>query len=209
MLNDFVHRFIPANRQDGITLLALHGTGGNEDDLIPLAQMIDPEAAVLSPRRRVLENGMPRFFRRLAEGVFDQDDLRVRTAELADFITEAAARYRFDLSHLIALGYSNGANIAASVLLSRPDVLAGGILLRPMLPLEPDRIPDLRGKRVFVSAGRQDQMIPQPLTERLIELLKAGSADVTVNWMDAGHGLVRSEIDRAADWLDTVTVRRA
>lgn len=209
MLNDFVHRFIPPKRQDAITLLALHGTGGDENDLIPLAQMVDAGAAVLSPRGRVLENGMPRFFRRLAEGVFDQEDLRVRTAELADFITEAAARYGFDLSRLVALGYSNGANIAASVLLSRPDVLAGGILLRPMLPFEPDRIPDLRGKRIFVSAGRQDQMIPTLLTERLIDVVKAGGADVAVNWMDTGHGLVRSEIDRAADWLETFTARRA
>jgi phospholipase/carboxylesterase len=203
MLDDFVHRFVPSKRQDGITLLALHGTGGDENDLIPLAQTVDADAAVLSPRGRVLENGMPRFFRRLAEGVFDQEDLRIRTAELAEFVTAAAARYRFDLSRLIALGYSNGANIAASVLLARPDVLAGAILLRPRVPFEPEAIPDLRGKRVFVSAGRQDSMIPSPLTQRLIDLLRAGGADVTVNWMDTGHGLVRTDIDRAAEWVRT------
>lgn len=203
----FVHRFVPPKRQDGAIILALHGTGGDENDLVPLAQMIDPEAGVLSPRGRVLEHGMPRFFRRIAEGVFDQEDLRVKTAELATFVADAAAHYHFDLSRVVALGYSNGANIAASLLLTRPDVMGAAILLRAMVPFEPGRLPDLREKRVFVSAGRQDQMIPQRLTERLVELLKAAGADVTVNWVNTAHGLVRAEIDRVVEWYQTQAVR--
>ena len=201
MNTPFIHQFVPYQRAGAVTLLALHGTGGNENDLVPLAQMIDRDAAVLSPRGRVLEHGLPRFFRRLAEGVFDQDDLRLRTQELAAFITEAAAHYRLDAARVVAVGYSNGANIAASLLLARPEVLAGGILLRPMVPFEPERPPDLAGKRIFISAGRDDQMIPPPLTERLIQLLTSGGADVTVNWMKTGHGLVRSDVDAAAEWF--------
>lgn len=201
MLDDFVHRYIPPQRPDGMTLLALHGTGGDENDLIPLAQMIDRHAGILSPRGRVLEHGMPRFFRRLAEGVFDEEDLRLRTAELAAFITQAAAHYGFEPARVVALGYSNGANIAASLLLSHPEALAGAVLLRVMVPFEPAQRPDLAGKRLFVSAGRQDQMIPPPLTEKLVGLLKDAGADVTMNWLNTGHGLVRADIDAAAEWF--------
>jgi predicted esterase len=201
MLDEFIHRYLPPRRPGGVTLLALHGTGGDEDDLISLAQMIDREAGILSPRGRVLEHGMPRFFRRLAEGVFDQEDLRLRTTELATFIAEAAAHYGFEPSRVVALGYSNGANIAASLLLSHPQVLAGGILFRVMVPFEPAQPPDLTGKRVFVSAGRHDQMIPPALTEKLVGLLTAAGGDVTVNWLNTGHGLVRADIDAAAEWF--------
>lgn len=195
----FIHRFEAGDAARPI-LLALHGTGGNENDLVPLARAIDPRAAVLSPRGRVLEQGMPRFFRRLAEGVFDQEDLRVRTRELGEFLDSASARYGFDRSRLVAVGYSNGANIAASLLLSRAAAFAGAILLRPMVPFEPEEPPGLGGLKVLVSASRQDPIVPPPLTERLVELLASGGADVTTRWYPTGHGLSPQEIRDAAAW---------
>src|SRR5258705_13908642 len=138
---DFIHEFVPSTSSR--TLLLLHGTGGNERDLIPLGRELDPNAGLLSPRGKVLENGMPRFFRRLAEGVFDLEDLKYRTNELADFVTAAAQHYRFTSDNVVAVGYSNGANIAASMLLLRPEVMPAAILFRAMVPLVPDRLPDL------------------------------------------------------------------
>jgi predicted esterase len=199
MTHAFIHRFEPGDAARRV-LLALHGTGGDEDQLVPLARAIDSRAAVLSPRGRVLEQGMPRFFRRLAEGVFDQDDLRVRTGELAEFLDEAAARYGFDRGSVVAVGYSNGANIAASLLLSRAGVFAGGVLLRPMVPFEPAEVPRQDGTRILVSASRQDPIVPPPLTERLAELLSAAGADVTTRWYPTGHGLSPQEIRDAAEW---------
>lgn len=201
MALDFAHRFIPGASLSAPTILTLHGTGGDENDLIPLARMVSADSAVLSPRGRVLEDGMPRFFRRLAEGVFDLDDLRIRTSELADFIDAAAKQYGFDASRVVALGYSNGANIAASLMLSRSTVLAGGILLRPMVPFEPEAVPALRGVRVLLSAGRADPMVPQAQTARLAELLRQAGADVTLNWFDAGHALLPREMEQAARWF--------
>jgi predicted esterase len=201
MAADFIHRFEPARTPGAPTLLALHGTGGDENDLIPLARMVGPASAVLSPRGRVLEHGMPRFFRRLAEGVFDVDDLHARTEELAEFIAESAERYHFDPSRVVALGYSNGANIAGSLMLSTPRVLAGGVLLRPMVPFEPETTPDLRGTKVLLSAGRHDRLIPQPSTERLRELLQQAHAEVTLAWYDADHALLPREMEQAARWF--------
>ena len=201
MAVDFIHRFVPATTPEIPTLLALHGTGGDENDLIPLARMISPASAVLSPRGRVLEQGMPRFFRRLAEGVFDLEDLHLRTGELADFITVSAARYKFDPSRVVAVGYSNGANIAGSVMLSHPGVLAGGILLRPMVPFEPEALPDLHGTHVLLSAGRHDPLIPPPSTERLRDLLERSKADVTLAWHETGHSLLPREMEQAARWF--------
>jgi predicted esterase len=200
-LTDFVHRFVPAADPAAAPLLLLHGTGGDENDLIPVARMISEGSAVLSPRGKVRENGMPRFFRRLAEGVFDLDDLRLRTRELADFIVEAAKEYGVDGSRLMAIGYSNGANIAASLLLSDADVLAGGVLLRPMVPFEPETVPALAGKRILVSASRQDPIVPPRLTDRLVDLLQRGGADVTTAWYPTGHGLSQPEIEDAARWF--------
>src|ERR687897_3449236 len=146
----FIHQFIPSSAtQDKVTFLLLHGTGGNEQDLIPLVRELNPRAAMLSPRGKVLENGMPRFFRRLAEGVFDIEDLKFRTNELADFVNNASKVYGFDLQHVIALGYSNGANIASSMLLLRPEVLSTAILFRAMVPLVPEVLPDLTNKHIF------------------------------------------------------------
>lgn len=201
MVDKMIHRFVPGASLTAPTILALHGTGGDEHDLVPLARMVSADSAVLSPRGRVLENGMPRFFRRLAEGVFDLEDLKLRTGELADFIADAARQYAFDPSRVVALGYSNGANIAASLLLSRSGVLAGGILLRPMVPFEVHQAPPLRGVRVLLSAGRQDPIVPQTHPTRLAELLEHGGADVTLSWFDAGHALLPREMEHAARWF--------
>jgi phospholipase/carboxylesterase len=201
MAADFHHRFLPASAPGSPTLLALHGTGGDENDLIPLARMISPASAVLSPRGRVLEDGMPRFFRRLAEGVFDLDDLHARTEELAQFVAGSAEHYHFDPSRVVAVGYSNGANIAGSLMLSHPGVLAGGVLLRPMVPFEPETLPDLRATKVLLSAGRHDRLIPQASTERLRELLQQANANVTLAWYDADHSLLPREMEQAARWF--------
>ena len=150
----FIHCYEPSARPGAPTLLLLHGTGGNENDLLPLGRMVAPGAALLSPRGKVMENGMPRFFRRLAEGVFDEQDVRRRANELADFVTEARGRY--DLPAPIAVGYSNGANIAAAVLLLRPEALAGAVLLRPMMPLRVSPVADLSGKSILLLSGAMD-----------------------------------------------------
>ena len=197
----FIHRFIPAKRDDANTLLALHGTGGDEDDMLSLARTIDGEAAILSPRGKVLENGMPRFFRRFAEGVFDVEDLRFRTAELADFVSAASKKYGFDPRSVVGLGYSNGANIGASLLLLRPETMKRAILFRAMLPLKPEKKPDLSGKKVFISAGRSDSMIPREGTIALQKMLEDAGAQVTMNWEDSTHSLISVEVEKAKEWL--------
>ena len=197
----FTHRFVPAATVSAPTILALHGTGGDENDLVPLARMLSADSAILSPRGQVLENGMPRFFRRIAEGVFDLEDLNARTEDLARFVAAAARHYTLDPTRIVALGYSNGANIAASLMLSHPGVLAGAVLLRPMVPFEPASVPALKGKRVLISAGRQDPIVPQASTERLGELLTQGGADVSIAWYDTGHALLPREMEGAARWF--------
>lgn len=197
-----VHKWIPATRSGLPTLLMLHGTGGDENDLLPLGRMVLPGAAMLSVRGNALEHGAPRYFRRLAEGVFDLPDLHKRTAELAEFVGAASAAYGFALESVYAVGYSNGANIAASMLLSRPDVLAGGVLLRAMVPFEPELpVPSLAGKRVLVSAGEQDSMIPAAGTKRLVELLGNAGAEVKLVWHPVSHGLTQGDVEEAAGFL--------
>jgi len=196
---DFIHEFVPGTSDR--TLLLLHGTGGNERDLIPLGRELDPNAALLSPRGKVLENGMPRFFRRLAEGVFDLGDLRKRTNELADFINAATKHYNLAADQIVAVGYSNGANIAASILLLRPETLRAAILFRAMVPLVPEKLPDLSSVRVWIGAGNQDPIIPTSDTQRLVELLRDASADVTIRFFNAGHGLTNDDVTAARDWL--------
>ena len=196
---DFIHEFIPGS--SARTVLLLHGTGGNERDLIPLGHELDPNASLLSPRGKVLENGMPRFFRRLAEGVFDLDDLKKRTHELADFVVSAAAHYKIDITHMIAVGYSNGANIAASMLLLRPETLAAAILFRAMVPLIPESQPDLSSVRVFIGAGSSDPIVPASETKQLAELLRAAGADITIRFFQAGHGLTHEDLHAAHEWL--------
>jgi len=196
---DFIHEFVPGSSPR--TILLLHGTGGNERDLIPLGRELDPNAALLSPRGKVLENGMPRFFRRLAEGVFDLEDLKFRTNELADFVSAAAQHYGFALHNLVAVGYSNGANIAAATLLLRPEVLPVAILFRPMVPLYPEQLPNLSSVRIWISAGDQDPIVPASETKGLAELLRHAGADVTIRFAKAGHGLTNSDVETAGQWL--------
>jgi phospholipase/carboxylesterase len=196
---DFVHEFVPGRSKR--TLLLLHGTGGNEHDLIPLGRELDPNASLLSPRGKVLENGMPRFFRRLAEGVFDVEDLRKRTHELADFVISAAQSYKIDMKKIVAVGYSNGANIAASVLLLRPEILPAAILFRAMVPLVPDAPPDLSSVRVWIGAGSIDPIIPASETKQLAELLRNAGADVTIRFFNGSHALTSDDVDVARDWL--------
>ncbi|WP_119068642.1 alpha/beta hydrolase [Rubrobacter indicoceani] len=198
---EFVHRYIPGKSQDGGTVLILHGTGGNEEDLIPLARELAPEANILSPRGKVSEFGAPRFFRRLAEGVFDHEDLLFRTHELADFIAWAADEYGFEKSRLVAVGYSNGANIAGSLMLLHPGLLSDAVLFRAMVPFEPENRPDLNGVGVFIGAGTVDQMIPQDQTRRLAEILTESGADVDLRWKNTGHGLTVDEVGEVKDWL--------
>jgi predicted esterase len=203
----FTHRFIiPSGTENdkaaGVTLLLLHGTGGNEDDLLPLGRELDPNAALLSPRGKILEGGrIPRFFRRVAEGVFDIDDLRLRTHELADFVETASRVYGFNVRKVIAVGYSNGANIAASMLLLRPQTLSGGILFRAMVPLVPDKLSDLSDKSVFMSSGLKDPVATKQEAERLASLLKQAGAEVVLQWQNSGHELTQHDIQAAKQWL--------
>jgi predicted esterase len=200
----FIHQFIPGTGPAGSpTLLLLHGTGGDENDLLGLGRALDGGAALLSPRGMVLEHGMPRFFRRLAEGVFDLDDLTRRTHELADFVADAAGRYGFDPRRVVAVGFSNGANIAASLLLLRPGTLAAAALFRPMVPLVPETLPDLSHVPVFIGAGRQDPIVPVAETERLVALLRQANAPVTLHWEAGGHGLMQGDLVAAQEWMPT------
>lgn len=182
-------------------LLLLHGTGGNENDLVPLGKLIRPGAALLSPRGEVDENGQLRFFRRLSPGVFDEVDLVKRTHELADFIEDQAERHH--LRQIVAVGYSNGANIAASMLLLRPGVLSGAILLRAMVPLEPPHPPDLADVPVLIIAGRYDEMMSADQPLRLSALLLHAGAEVSLAWHDTGHGLGPADFKQATDWLES------
>src|SRR5438067_370819 len=196
---DFIHEFVSGSSSR--TLLLLHGTGGNERDLIPLGRALDANASLLGPRGKVLENGMPRFFRRLAEGVFDLEDLKTRTNELADFVAAAVRHYKLAADHIVGVGYSNGANIAASMLLLRPEIMHGAILFRVMVPLNTDTLPDLSSVRVWIGAGDQDPIVPASETERLAELLRRAGADVTIRFAKAGHGLTNDDLESARDWL--------
>ncbi|MBC9207895.1 alpha/beta hydrolase [Roseomonas aerophila] len=195
----FIHRFEPARDAALPPLLLLHGTGGDENDLLPLGQAVAPGAALLSPRGQVLENGMPRFFRRMAEGVFDEDDVRRRAHELADFITAARQQYR--LPAPVALGFSNGANIAAALLLLRPEALAGAVLLRAMPPLRQPPEVALGGKPVLMLSGVADPIIPPASSQLLAEQLRAGGATVTQKELPAGHGLTQMDVALSKNWL--------
>ncbi len=199
-VRSFLHRFEPASGGTNETLLLLHGTGGNENDLIPVGHAIAPGAALLSPRGPVLEHGMPRFFRRLAEGVFDLPDLHARTSQLAEFLTQASSEYGFDPARVHAVGFSNGANIAASLLLSYPHALASAILLRPMVPFEPESLPALAGRPVFIAAGEDDPIVPRANSERLADLLRRAGAEVQVTWSGGGHGLGQTDLDACIAW---------
>jgi phospholipase/carboxylesterase/glyoxalase family protein len=197
----FLHRFVPGDGERSPVLLLLHGTGGNEEDLIPLGQSLLPGAAILSLRGKVLENGMPRFFRRLAEGVFDLEDLKYRTAELARFIEQARLRYALTENKFVAVGYSNGANIAASLILRDPHQLSAAILFRAMVPFEPDSLPDLSAVSIFLSAGQRDSIVPAANTRRLAEIFQAAGARVSIHWHPGGHELGSDDVEAARLWL--------
>jgi phospholipase/carboxylesterase len=184
-------------------LVLFHGTGGTERDLLPLAQAISPTSSVLSVRGNVLENGMPRFFRRLAEGIFDEEDLIFRTKEVYDFLDQAAVEHGFDRQNLVAIGYSNGANIAGSLLFHYPDALRGAILHHPMVPLRGIQLPDLSGIPVFIGAGQNDPICSPQETEELQKLLSEAGSTVAVHWEQAGHQLTRSEVEAAGTWFKT------
>lgn len=201
---DFIHRFVPApsgNVPDAPTMLLLHSTGGNENDLIELGRSLAPDANLLSPRGKILENGMPRFFRRLAEGVFDEVDLVHRTHALADFIAAAAQHYGFQSDKITAIGYSNGANIAAGLLFLRPGVLQRAVLLRAMVPLVPEKSPDLSGIRVFLANGLSDPILPIDNARKLAGMLRDSGAEVTFHELNAGHQPTSGELDAARGWL--------
>jgi phospholipase/carboxylesterase len=187
--------------------LVRHGTGGNEEDLIPLAHQLGQKAAILSPRGKVLENGVaPKFFRRLAEGVFDIEDLKYRTNELADFVKDASNAYDFDVHNVIAVGYSNGANIIASMLLLRPDILSCAILFRAMVPLIPEILPNLTNKHIFMSFGIYDPIVTRQEAEKLFGLFRKAGAKVTLNWQESGHELTMEEAQTAREWLQEFIV---
>jgi phospholipase/carboxylesterase len=195
----FTHRFEPALRPGVPPLLLLHGTGGNEDDLLPLGRMVAPDAALLSPRGKVLEGGMLRFFRRVHAGVFDEDDVRRNADDLANFVQQACEAY--DIAAPIALGYSNGANVAAAILLLRPNVLAGAVLLRATLPLSPPR-PELEGKSVLILSGATDALMSLDGATRLAAALTESGATVTHRTLPVGHELSQADISLARKWLD-------
>ena len=199
----FVHQFVPAGDPDPeVTLLLLHGTGGNENDLLPLGKALVPGAALLSPRGQVLENGMPRFFKRFAEGVFDVEDLKARTDGLAAFIEAAVAYYKVKKNKLVAVGYSNGANIAASLILLHPHHLAAAVLFRPMVPFQPDILRNFSNLSAFIGAGRKDSIVGPDAPEELANILQLGGADVSLFWHSGGHELGQDDVDAARLWVN-------
>jgi len=198
------HIFQKGQDSQAPTLLLLHGTGGTEHDLINIGKMISPNSSLLGVRGNVLENGMPRFFRRLAEGVFDEEDLVLRTEELKQFIDDSAKEYQFDRNNVVAIGYSNGANIAGSLLFHYQDSLKGAILFHPMVPRRGIELPGLSGTSVFIGAGKNDPLCPPQESNDLMELLQNAGAQVQVHWENHGHQLTRGEVEKAAEWFLTL-----
>jgi predicted esterase len=206
----FVHKFIPAKPgvSHPVTLLLLHGTGGDENDLLPLGNELSPGAALLGVRGKVLENSMPRFFRRIREGVFDVEDLKFRTEELAQFIQAASDRYNFRTEKLIAVGYSNGANIAASLILLHPHYLAAAVLFRVMIPFTPDIVRDFSNLPIFIGAGKRDPIVPRGQPEELAGIFESGGANIKLFWHRGGHDIGEEDIEVAKTWLSEVKVRK-
>ena len=205
---DFVHRFVPSpSGSKEMVVLLLHGTGGDESDLLPLGRQLSADAALLSPRGKVLENGAPRFFRRLAEGVFDLEDVRLRAAELAAFVDCALEEYALRGARVVAVGYSNGANIAAATMLLHPGRIHAAALLRAMVVLEPPTPPELAGSDVLISSGIMDPIVPSSHVHRLADIFRTAGATVEVKEQQASHGLVRSDIFDCAGWLARISQR--
>jgi len=201
-MSDFIHEFHGGTTSQ--TVLALHGTGGTEGDLISLAGGLFPSANILAPRGKVSERGANRFFKRFAEGVFDLEDLRLQTDDLADFVAASATKYGFDADNVWALGYSNGANIAASLLLQRPAAIGGAVLLRAMTPFVPTQLPDLSGRRIFLASGRFDPIVPVADVENLAQLFREAGAKIELRFQNAGHDMAREEIEIVREWVARV-----
>ena len=203
--NYFNHKFVASTEvANSPTLLLLHGTGGTENDLLTLGKGIAPDYNLLSPRGKVSENGMNRFFRRFAEGVFDEEDIKLRAKELANWIAIAAKEYGFNAQKVIGLGYSNGANIAGALLLLHPDALAHALLMHPMVPLVPEKNPDLNGKKILMTAGKQHHISPPNETQRLDYLLQSYGAQVELFWHPYGHQLIQEEVAEAQKFLEKI-----
>jgi len=196
-----IHVFHKGIDETKPTLVLFHGTGGNENDLLPLAELLSPGSSVLGIRGNVLENGMPRFFRRLAEGVFDEEDLIFRTHETKQFLDRAAEEHGFDVNNLAAVGYSNGANIAGSLLFHYKDIFRSAVLLHPMVPLRGLALPSMSGVSVFIGAGLNDPLIAPEETRELEAMLQEAGADVTTHWGNQGHRLSAAEAEAAKFWL--------
>lgn len=203
-LTSYQHVYHPPTEPGLPTILVLHGTGGDENDLLPLARHIAPGCGLLSPRGNVSERGMPRFFRRFAEGVFDLADVQLRAAELSAFVRSAATEYGFAANNIYALGYSNGANIANAVLLTQPTTLRGGMFLRSQLSFVPEVLPSLAGKAVLLSSATHDQLISQAESTRLYDTLQSAGAQVSIAWQEATHALIKSDIEMAASWWNAL-----
>ena len=203
--DSFIHVYLPGGTgQSARTLLLLHGTGGTENDLIAMGRQILPGANLLSVRGNVLENGMSRFFRRFAEGVFDEEDVRFRAEELANFVTSASERYALDTDGIYAVGYSNGANIAAAMALLQPESLAGGVLLRVMVPLTPSQMPDLSGKRFAIHSGETDPIVPLESANRLASMLRISGASVVNHVFSVGHSLISEDVEKMKSWFNEI-----
>jgi predicted esterase len=201
MQMDFIHRFVHGESSSNPVLLLLHGTGGDENDMLDLGRSLYPGAALLSPRGKVLEDGSPGFFRPLADGAMDEEELLFRTHEMADFVTQAAEHYRLGGRRILPVGFSTGANLAAQLLLWRPELLSGGVLLRALVARPPEVLPDLKGKPVFLAVGRNDPFVPEERAEQLAQTLGEAGAQVTLRWTPGGHQLTAAELDEAGDWL--------
>ncbi|THB79182.1 MAG: glyoxalase [Desulfobulbaceae bacterium] len=201
----FIHQFVEPQNDEETTLITLHGTGGDEHDLLGLAEAIAPGTAVISPRGQVVEQGMNRFFARLAPNVLDEQDIRTRAAALRLFLVDAAGKYQRPVDQLVALGYSNGANMAAAMMLLYPELYNRAILLRPMLPLSVEPLPSLEGKEILVLRGRTDQVIPSASTDQLIALLEHAGAKIQLEEIAAGHELTQADLEIARLWLADTT----
>jgi predicted esterase len=202
---EFNYRFVPGDRPAATPLLLLHGTGGDENDLLSLGQELAPGSPLLSPRGQVLENGMPRFFRRLSEGVFDLEDLKLRAGQLARFVARARQTYELGGAPPIGVGFSNGANMAAALLLLHPGTLGSALLFRPMVPLVPDPLPSLKDVRVLIAGGRQDPIARPEQTRALADLLSRAGAEVSLHWSRAGHRLTLEDVEAGERWMSAVT----
>lgn len=198
-MNEFQFRFVRSPAGLKRALLLLHGTGGNEESLLELGAALDSEAALLSPRGRSTEEGVPRFFRRLREGVLDEQDIRVRADELADWVL--AAREKFDLERVTALGFSNGANMATSLLMLRPETVEDVIAIRGQTPLVPSPLPQLDGHRVLLLNGESDPIVSVADSRRLGSILSDAGAAVQQEFLHAGHSLTRQDLQIAQEWL--------